>query len=43
MPLTRNFDWRDSVNAPVIDLNSTVGAADGTLTYSGTKRAPAPP
>ncbi|WP_332608971.1 tandem-95 repeat protein, partial [Achromobacter sp. ESBL13] len=37
VPLTRNFNWRDSVNAPVIDLNSTVGAADGTLTYSGTQ------
>nr|WP_275066890.1 tandem-95 repeat protein [Achromobacter spanius] len=34
VPLTRDFDWRDGLNNPAIDLNSTVGAADGLITYS---------
>ncbi|MGE8616178.1 MAG: tandem-95 repeat protein, partial [Achromobacter spanius] len=34
VPLTRNFDWRDNVNAPAIDLNSTVGAVDGSQNHS---------
>ena len=42
MPLTTDFDWRDSRGAPVIDLNSAVDAErrarDNTVNYTAAAR-----